>query len=54
MGAHIMDLKPGILVSQPEIEPVHSAVEIWNLNHWTAREVPWIANKSNNINKKLK
>ena len=39
-GAHIMDLKPEILVSQPGIEPAHSAVETWNLNHWTDREIP--------------
>ena len=30
----------GILVLQPEIEPVPPAVEVWSLNHWTAREVP--------------
>ena len=29
-----------ILVSQPGIEPVPPAVEVWSLNHWTAREVP--------------
>lgn len=45
-----MDLKPGILVSQPGIEPAHSAVETWNLNHWTDRKSHG-ANKSNNINK---
>jgi len=28
----------GILVPQPEIEPVPSALEVWSLNHWT-REV---------------
>ena len=30
----------GILVPQPEIEPVPPAVEAWSLNHWTTREVP--------------
>ena len=30
----------GILVPQPEIEPVPLAVEAWSLNHWTTREVP--------------
>ena len=30
----------GILVPQPEIELTAFAVEVWNLNHWTAREVP--------------
>ena len=33
-----------ILVPQPGIEPVLLAVEAWNLNHWTTREVldQWI------------
>ena len=30
----------GILVPQPGIKPVPSALEVQNLNHWTAREVP--------------
>ena len=30
----------GILIPRPEIEPVSPALEVWNLNHWTAREVP--------------
>ena len=30
----------GILVPWQQIEPVLPAVEAWNLNHWTAREVP--------------
>ena len=30
----------GILVPQPEIEPVLLKVEVKNLLHWTAREVP--------------
>ena len=30
----------GITVPQPGIEPMPPAVEAWNLNHWTAREVP--------------
>ena len=30
----------GILVPQPEIEPVPPAVEAQSLNPWTAREVP--------------
>ena len=30
----------GILVLCTGIEPIPSAVEPWNLNHWTAREVP--------------
>ena len=30
----------GILVSQPGIEPAPPAVEVWSLNHRTAREVP--------------
>ena len=29
-----------ILVSQPGLEPMASAVEQWNFNHWTTREVP--------------
>ena len=29
-----------ILVPQPGIEPVSPALGVWNLNHWTAREVP--------------
>ena len=29
-----------ILVPWPGIEPLPSAVEVQNLNHWTAREVP--------------
>ena len=28
-----------LVVPQPGIEPI-SAVEVWNSNHWTAREVP--------------
>ena len=28
-----------ILVAQPGIKPVPPAVEAWNPNHWTAREV---------------
>ena len=30
----------GILVPWPEVEPVPSIVEVWSLNHWTARDVP--------------
>ena len=30
----------GILVPWPRIEPVPPALEVWSLNHWTAREVP--------------
>ena len=30
----------GILVPQPGIEPVTLELEVWNLNHWTTREVP--------------
>ena len=30
----------GILVPQPGIEPGPSAVAVWGLNHWTAREFP--------------
>ena len=29
----------GILVPLPGTEPVPHIVEVWNLNHWTAREV---------------
>ena len=29
------------LVPRAGIEPVPPAVEVWRLNHWTAREVPW-------------
>ena len=29
-----------ISVPQPGIEPMPPAVEVWSLNHWTAREVP--------------
>ena len=31
----------GILVPRPGIDPAHSAVEAWSLNHWTARELSW-------------
>ena len=31
-----------ILVPQPGIRPMPLAVEAWNLNHWTARNVPRI------------
>ena len=30
----------GILVPWPGIEPMHPAMEVWSLNHWTARESP--------------
>ena len=30
----------GILVPRPWIEPLCSALGVWSLNHWTAREVP--------------
>ena len=30
----------GILVPQPGIEPTPPALEVWSLNHWTAREAP--------------
>ena len=29
----------GILVPRPGMEPTSPAVEVWNLSHWTAREV---------------
>ena len=29
-----------ILIPQPEMEPMPSAVETWSLNHWTTSEVP--------------
>ena len=29
-----------ILVPRPGIKPVPLAVEVWSLNHWTAREFP--------------
>ena len=33
----------GILVPWPGIKPAYPAVEVWShLNHWTAREVPYI------------
>ena len=32
-----------ILVPRPGIEPVPPAVEAWNLNQWTAREVPTVS-----------
>ena len=31
-----------ILVPWPGMEPTPPAVEAWNLNHWTAREVPTV------------
>ena len=31
-----------ISVPQPRVKPVPLALEAWSLNHWTAREVPWI------------
>ena len=30
----------GILIPRPVIELMTLAVEVWSLNHWTAREVP--------------
>ena len=30
----------GILVPQPGIRPTPPVMEAWNLNNWTAREVP--------------
>ena len=30
----------GVLVPQPEIEPMSLAAEAWISNHWTAIEVP--------------
>ena len=30
----------GILVSQPETEPVPPTLEVWSPNHWKASEVP--------------
>ena len=30
----------GILVPQPETEPLPPAMEAWSPNHWTAREFP--------------
>ena len=30
----------GILVPQLGIKPVPPRVEVWSLNHWTAKEVP--------------
>ena len=32
----------GILVPRPGIELVPPAGEVQSLNHWTAREVPWV------------
>ena len=29
----------GILVPRPGVEPTHPALQVWSLNHWTAREV---------------
>ena len=29
-----------VLIPQPGIEPVSPVVEVWSLNHWTAREFP--------------
>ena len=31
-----------ILVLWSGIEPMPPAVEMWSLNHWTIREVPWL------------
>ena len=31
-----------ILFPQPGIKPEHPALEVWSLNHWTTREVPWL------------
>ena len=33
-----------ILVPRPGIEPEPAVVGAWNLNHWTAREVPELLN----------
>ena len=30
----------GILVPQPDLKPMPSAMEVWCLNHWTATEGP--------------
>ena len=32
----------GILVPQPEIEPMPPALTAQNFNHWTTREVPLV------------
>ena len=32
--------QPGILASQPGMEPTHPAMEAGGPNHWTAREIP--------------
>ena len=31
-----------ILVPRPGVEPMPYAMEAWSLNHWTAREVPYL------------
>ena len=32
----------GILAPPQGVEPVPPAVEVWSLNHWTAREFPHV------------
>ena len=41
----------GILVPWPGIEPTPPALEAWNLNHWTNRDIPdkHVLNKSQHI-----
>ena len=36
----------GLLVPWPGMEPATSAVEAWNLNYWTAREIPRVFSHS--------
>ena len=40
----------GIIVPQPEIEPILPAVEVPSLNHWTIREVSCIFFPVNTVN----
>ena len=31
-----------ILVPQPRIKPLHLALDVWSLNHWTSSKVPFM------------
>ena len=35
-----------ILVPQPGMEPTPPVAQVWNLNHWTTREVPAVLDYS--------
>ena len=46
-GGRAVRVACGILVPRLGIEPVPSAMEVWSLNHWIAREVLFPPSKLN-------